>query len=449
MKCGGNGRATDFFRQYGGVNKFKDAKMKYTSREAGLYLERLARLTTEDAKKWGFGNGLLAISHCFTRLIDPVPIFTFFSYFTRYPDKIVIEETEEPEEEAGPAKDDFFGNMINNNNGRSTPSGGARSSPAPQLAAPERSARMTPSPVPSVDSNTGASAAKARAESPAPVAPEPTPAPAPSSRAPAPSRLAISTTDDVSPTADTTVSPVMTSNAAPQVLAATSSLLGGSKARKGLGAKKAVKTGVSFEEAERRAKEEEERIKAEEEQRKREEEELKRTNPLAFATRGAGGGSSRLAYNEGGINTKGADEDALDRLGMGMGRLAMGAPAEKASKPAPASFGFGFDPTAPPKKGSSSSAQQGFGSTGGGFGSTGGGYGQSKGEEDEDYARKKFSNAKAISSDQYFGRGHWNDDGGLVLLEFFLVFYFVNVGADGGFFFKLFQQRGAGKAPQL
>jgi ADP-ribosylation factor GTPase-activating protein 2/3 len=51
MKCGGNGRATDFFRQYGGTNKFKDAKMKYTSREAGLYLERLARLTNEDAKK--------------------------------------------------------------------------------------------------------------------------------------------------------------------------------------------------------------------------------------------------------------------------------------------------------------------------------------------------------------------------------------------------------------
>lgn len=51
MKCGGNGRAVDFWRQYGGTGKYKDAKGKYTSREGQLYLERLARLTQEDAKK--------------------------------------------------------------------------------------------------------------------------------------------------------------------------------------------------------------------------------------------------------------------------------------------------------------------------------------------------------------------------------------------------------------
>jgi len=263
---------------------------------------------------------------------------------------------------------------------------------------------MTPSPAPSMDSNSGATPkASARAESPAPVE-----KPAPE-RAQPPSRLAIATpaTSETSP--EDGPSPVMTS-AAPQVLAASGSLLGGSKARKGLGAKKAVKTGISFEEAERRAREEEERIQAEEERRKKEEEELKRSNPLAYATRGSAGGSSRLNYQESGIVSKPGDEDALDRLGMGLGRLNMGAPAaEKSSKPAPASFGFGFDPTAPPKKGSQ---QQSFGDVGG-FGSTGKyGGGSSKPEEDEDFARKKFSTAKAISSDQYFGRGHWNDDGG-------------------------------------
>ncbi|KAI9019753.1 hypothetical protein DFJ74DRAFT_674249 [Hyaloraphidium curvatum] len=358
MKCGGNGRATDFFRQYGGVQKFKDAKAKYTSREAGLYLERLARLTNEDAKK--------------------------------YPDKIVIDETpdEEAEEAAAPPKDDFFGNMIN---GRSTPSAGARAtpSPAPPSDRPSsRSAAASPAPpaeppAAKVEHKPEVKEVKEVKESkPAPAAAEikePKPAPAAAS-------------------ADSGSSAAM--------LAASSSLLGGKK--KTMGAKKAAKSGISFEEAERRAREEEERIREEEERRKREEEELRRRDPLGFAA--AQAKSSRLAYVEAG---KG-DEEALDRLGMGMGRLAMGGAAEEKKKEKePPKFGFGFDPTAPPKKSSG-------GGFGGGFGATpepsryGGGQ---KEEEDEDFARKKFGTAKAISSDQYFGRGHWNDDGGCVAVS--------------------------------
>lgn len=327
--------------------------------------------------------------------------------FVRYPDRIVIEEDQsEAEEASGPAKDDFFNNMIatNASNGRSTPSlaAAARASPAPRELAPSV-ARATPSPAPS----------EPEREQPSPQ-PQAAPLAAASKRAESPAHITIPTSAPKEPSPDTLTSPVLTSHQPSQVLAASSSLLGGSKARKGLGAKKAVKAGISFEEAERRAREEEERIRLEDEERKRAEEDARKRDPLGFAMRpnaGAQGGSSRLNYDP----TRGGDEDALDRLGMGMGRLAMGGPGSSSSareeKKEPAKFGFGYDPTAPPKKSA-------FGETGGGFGSTGfgstGGYGNNKSAEDEEFARKKFGTAKAISSDQYFGRGHWNDEGGWV-----------------------------------
>lgn len=63
MKCGGNGRAREFFAQYGGVGKYKDAKAKYTSREGGLYLERLARAVQEDERRWARDRSDLYASH--------------------------------------------------------------------------------------------------------------------------------------------------------------------------------------------------------------------------------------------------------------------------------------------------------------------------------------------------------------------------------------------------
>jgi ADP-ribosylation factor GTPase-activating protein 2/3 len=173
-----------------------------------------------------------------------------------------------------------------------------------------------------------------------------------------------------------------------------------------------VKSGVSFEEAEKRAKEEEERNKAEDLQRKVDEEDRKRGDPLGFSRSGGAGtmgGSSRLAYIESAAGNAG-DEDALDRLGMGLGRLGMssGAGTEKAEKKQPTAFGFGYDPTDPPKK-PSQAQTGGFGL--GGFGKTGPSASAQQ-TEDEDFARKKFAGAKAISSDQYFGRGHWNEEGG-------------------------------------
>ena len=88
----------------------------------------------------------------------------------------------------------------------------------------------------------------------------------------------------------------------------------------------------------------------------------------------------------------------------------MGAPKEEPKREAKG-FGFGFDPTAPPKKPAGFGDAGGFGGSGG-FGSTGAKYGSK--DEDEEFARKKFGTQKAISSDQYFGRGHWGEDGGWV-----------------------------------
>ena len=51
MKVGGNANIVEFFKQYGGLDKYKDAKSKYTSRAAGLYKERLRKLADEDAKR--------------------------------------------------------------------------------------------------------------------------------------------------------------------------------------------------------------------------------------------------------------------------------------------------------------------------------------------------------------------------------------------------------------
>ncbi|RKP40337.1 arf gtpase-activating protein [Dimargaris cristalligena] len=50
MKVGGNANMAEFFRQHGGLSKFKDAKAKYTSRTAAQYKEKLNRLAQADAK---------------------------------------------------------------------------------------------------------------------------------------------------------------------------------------------------------------------------------------------------------------------------------------------------------------------------------------------------------------------------------------------------------------
>ncbi|KAI8822998.1 uncharacterized protein EV422DRAFT_522977 [Fimicolochytrium jonesii] len=150
--------------------------------------------------------------------------------------------------------------------------------------------------------------------------------------------------------------------------------------KKGLGAKKATKI-VNFEEAERLAKEEQERLMREEDEtkRRREEEEKQRlAAPIVPAATQSYGNTSAPAAR---APPKVSAEEAamMERLGMGMGKLG------------------------------------GFGSVGG-FGATGGvGAGSAKPSasssqyEDNGDAAKRFGTAKAISSDQYFQRGSYDE----------------------------------------
>ncbi|KAG0297575.1 ADP-ribosylation factor GTPase activating protein, ER-Golgi transport, partial [Dissophora globulifera] len=152
-----------------------------------------------------------------------------------------------------------------------------------------------------------------------------------------------------------------------------------------LGAKKAG--GISFEEAEARAKAEAERIEkigfeAAEEERLQKLAEAKAREESAKLPQG---GESAVRSNYYQANT--ADKarvstEDVERLGMGMGRMSFGTTGAP-SKPA---------------------------STRSGFGSTGGGYPPQVEAENVTAAREKFGNQKAISSDQYFGRNNYDAD---------------------------------------
>ncbi|KXS17490.1 hypothetical protein M427DRAFT_144228 [Gonapodya prolifera JEL478] len=445
MKCGGNDRIEDFFRPYGGTDKFKDAKQKYTSRQAQLYLEKLGKLTAEDAR--------------------------------RHPDKIVLDEDSDNLNASTPdatIKADFFEAHLSDPvlNGRGSPALGRTGSPAlPRSGSPSiregspalgRSSTPTSRPgsgsnVAGSPSTVGLGLAGASAQSTSSLgaqsAPSPAPSPAPviaradsfsavqtlqSDLAPAPrvatppTPPAVPKTDPIPvPTTSTTtrtatpvatiLEPAPTVSAVTTAAPAVGSTLVTSK-KKGLGAKKATKAvAINFEEAERRAKEEEARLKEEEERRKKAEEEAKRVDPFAAALAGpgsAGVGIGRLAYVDpsgapgaGSAAAQKASDEAMDRLGMGMGRL-----------------GFGFDPAAAVQNGGSAGSAAnarkpspsvytpspaptvggGFGFGGGpGFGAMGGG-----GASDSADAQNRFGKAKAISSDMYFGRGNHADDGG-------------------------------------
>lgn len=52
MKVGGNANIAEFFRQHSMAIDGQDAKLRYSSRVAGLYKERLAKLSDEDARRF-------------------------------------------------------------------------------------------------------------------------------------------------------------------------------------------------------------------------------------------------------------------------------------------------------------------------------------------------------------------------------------------------------------
>lgn len=264
----------------------------------------------------------------------------------RYPNRIVVDgEGEENGNAVAKNNDDFFSSWD-------------KPTAAPTISAPKPEPAPVPAPAPIyVSKPTNVTA--------------PAPAPAPSRAAPA--TIAVETAAAAALFTDNAVT-------TPVSLASTRSNSGANilkPVKKGLGAKKATKI-VNFEEAERLAKEAEEKRKREEEkerQRRAEEERQRLAQPIipvATAT------SSQAAKTAPKIS---AEEAAMmERLGMGMGKLGFGATG-----------GFGSTPT--------SSCGMKLGSTSS----------YSSNTSDSDEAQKRFGTAKAISSDQYFGRGNFDE----------------------------------------
>ncbi|OUM60905.1 hypothetical protein PIROE2DRAFT_69678 [Piromyces sp. E2] len=336
MKLGGNENARIHFNQYGGVAKYKDPKAKYQSRPVLLYKEHLQKLVEEDIKK--------------------------------YPDKIVIEQSEEAPQEA---QQDFFTTWEN------------KSKDSSLNSSPFSSNISTPKSQSSSSLNNMAA--------PAPI----------------PMKLG----------GNRTAGSMLKSN------------------KKSLGAKKATK-GINFEEMAKRAKEEEEKRKKEEEERKKEMEKNAAADPFKAQTMGlndnnnnnnkttnnnlnnngfgnSGFGNSGFGNNgfgkSGGFGSTSAqkplskeEEDAMDRLGMGFGRMGFGSTGQNS--------GFGNTGGFGNKNNGNSS---GFGSSNSSigsmkFGSTGNSYNNNN-SQNETTAQEKFNKCKGISSDMFFGRGQYDE----------------------------------------
>ncbi|CAG8533503.1 2589_t:CDS:2 [Acaulospora colombiana] len=161
------------------------------------------------------------------------------------------------------------------------------------------------------------------------------------------------------------------------------------KSKLGLGAVKLQK--IDIEEAEQKAKDEEKLIKQQSPQDEESDARDYDDNNWTY--------SSRLVYNDGSQSLGESKDtaakrqsDDLERLGMGVSRLGFGTVASGSTSKQPVG---------------TSSRFVGFGSTGSNI--------SNKQEDnsslsDPDFARQKFGNQKAISSDQYFGRNQYDPD---------------------------------------
>ncbi|KAI9341527.1 hypothetical protein DFJ73DRAFT_843508 [Zopfochytrium polystomum] len=400
MKVGGNANATEFFNRSGSsVTSFKDAKAKYTSRAGMLYKERLRKLADEDAK--------------------------------RHPDKIVFDDASRLDlPEAEPAKDDdFFSDW-------ETPSGSPATSikSIPAVASVQAASSLSRPTTPGTDNLPKRTATPVNAAQVAPIesvlestaqmsiSPKPKAAPAVSVKKPEPAPP--STNVETPAAAPASVpSPVVVpatpstgiSSPAVQIPIYTSHL----KGKKSLGAKKAAKP-INFEEAEARAKEAEEQREREEAERAAREKEAAAAGLAALVSGGGSGGgtgngfSSRLAFT--GDNSS-ADADRLGFAGFGAGSVGSSSNDSTGSAPSFPRLGFGFDPLAAGANGSSNNAARSAAAAKppassssriGGFGSVPSASSSSSSYGDGE-AQKRFGSAKAISSDQYFQRGAYDE----------------------------------------
>ncbi|KAL1858949.1 hypothetical protein VTK73DRAFT_7725 [Phialemonium thermophilum] len=280
-----------------------------------------------------------------------------------YPNEVVITEagpTSESNTPSGEPEDDFFSSWDKPAIKKPTP-------PVSRTATPPVVGR-TPSPFLSAGAN-GNGKDIARASSPLA---KPT-----TTTAPAASRITHSAA--LRKTSGTTA----TGSAASRK----TNVLGAKKTTQKLGAKKLGADAIDFDEAEKRAKEEAERIAKLGYDPDAEEESEKKKGGV-----GGGGGASSSSIasptpisppRSGGYgsasHTREKSASEIERLGMGVARL-----------------GFGQ------VGGAKAAAQKKAG--GGGFGSVGP-IKASNDDDEEKYARSKFGNQKAISSDEFFGKG--------------------------------------------
>ncbi|KAJ3162126.1 ADP-ribosylation factor GTPase activating protein, ER-Golgi transport [Geranomyces michiganensis] len=275
----------------------------------------------------------------------------------KYPNKVVAESVEAANEGPGtPSKGaDFFSDWDDAGSG-SAPSTPTLSAKQPSSTSPATLLQQ-PAAAPSA---------------PAPVAVRAAPAMISTETAAAAS---LSGVDAMKSPAAGGAAPVLRANSGTNILRPT---------KKGLGAKKATKI-VNFDEAERLAREEQERLKREEDEaiaRREEEERQRRNAPVVASTPSQPYGSNNANASRPPPKVSAEEAAMMERLGMGMGKLGAG----------------------------------GFGSVGG-FGSTGqasrapptASNTQYGGVEDNGDATKRFGTAKAISSDQYFGRGNYDE----------------------------------------
>ncbi|KAG8949181.1 ADP-ribosylation factor GTPase activating protein, ER-Golgi transport [Tulasnella sp. 424] len=139
----------------------------------------------------------------------------------------------------------------------------------------------------------------------------------------------------------------------------------GRPGKMGLGAKKAAAP-INFEEAEKKAREEEEKVKLAMLERQKAEEEAKLLAEAAKASAASTPAASTSTTVKNPVTESKRMSGEVERLGMGFKKIGLGATA-----PAPSSKALAS-------------------------------------EDDSRYAREKFGNQKAISSDMYFGRGTYD-----------------------------------------
>lgn len=356
MKVGGNESATKFFQQNGGSAALnsKDPKTKYTSQAATKYKDELKKRAARDAQEY-----VTPSPHD----RQSAPILTTV---IRYPGEVIITDGEVGSSTpAGEPDDDFFSSWDKPAIKKPTPPisrtatppvVGRTSSPFLNSSANGKDIARTSSPLARADGHDSK---------------------------PAASRL----------TSSAALRKTTTGAAGPRK----ANVLGAKKVPK-LGAKKLTADVIDFDEAEKKAKEEAERIAKlgydpEEETKK-----STKTESSAIAS------PTPVSPVRGGYGSHSREKSAteVERLGMGVARLGFGQIGGGKAVAAQKKNAGGFGSVGPVKATAAGTFPQPM-HLGSGRHST-----NSDTDDEEKYARSKFGTQKAISSDEFFGKGSFD-----------------------------------------